>query len=136
MAITGSCLCGSVGYEINGRLLDACHCHCSMCRKAHGAAYATYASLQPETFRWTSGEEFVTRYDSSPTMSRVFCSVCGSKLAVTEDGQISAITLGTVAGDPGIRPRSHIFTGSKAPWHEISDALLRFEEWPPGEGWA
>ena len=135
MAITGSCLCGAVGYEISGRLLDACHCHCSMCRKAHGAAYATYASLRPEAFRWTSGEEFVTRYDSSPTMSRIFCSVCGSPLAATGDGQIDSITLGTVEGDPEIRPRSHIFAGSKATWHEISDALPRFEEWPPGEGW-
>ncbi len=40
-----------------------------------------------------------------------------------------------VAGDPGVCPRSHIFVGSKASWHEIVDDLPQFEEWPPGEGW-
>lgn len=34
-------------------------------------------------------------------------------------------------GDPGIKPESHIFIGSKAPWHEINDNLPQFEEWPP-----
>ena len=135
MAITGPCLCEAVGYEISGRLLDAGNCHCSMCRKAHGAAFATYASLQPESFRWTCGEEIVRHYDSSPSMGRMFCGVCGSTLAATEKGRIDSITLGTVEGDPDIRPRSHIFVGSKAVWHEISDSLARFEEWPPGDGW-
>ncbi len=135
MPITGSCLCGAVRYKIEGQLLDAGNCHCSMCRKAHGAAFATYANFTPADFRWTSNEEFVSYYESSPSESRVFCSVCGSTLGATEDGRIHSITLGTVEGDPGIRPRSHIFVGSKAPWHEISDNLPTFEKWPPGDGW-
>ena len=135
MAITGSCLCGAVRYEISGRLLDAGNCHCSMCRRIHGAAFATYASLRPGSFRWMCGEELVTHYDSSPNMGRMFCSLCGSILGATEGGQIDSITLGTVEGDPDIRPRSHIFVGSKAAWHEISDGLPQFEEWPPGDGW-
>jgi hypothetical protein len=136
MSINGACLCGAVRYEIASQLIDAGNCHCSMCRKAHGAAFATYASIRPDEFRWTSGEEFVSFYESSPNASRVFCSVCGSTLGGAEQGKINAITLGTVDGDPGIRPRSHIFVGSKAPWHEISDALPQFEEWPPGDAWA
>ncbi len=40
-----------------------------------------------------------------------------------------------VDGDPGVRPLSHIFVGSKADWHEIVDDLPQFEEWPPGEAW-
>lgn len=136
MPITGACLCGAVRYEIDGQLLDGGNCHCSMCRKAHGAAFATYASFGPESFRWVNGEDLVSYYDSSPNESRMFCRVCGSTLGATEDGRIGSITLGTVEGDPGIRPRSHIFVGSKAPWHEITDALPQFEERPPGDGWA
>jgi hypothetical protein len=136
MSVNGACLCGAVRYEISSPLVDAGNCHCSMCRKAHGAAFATYASVGPDEFRWKCGEEFVSFYESSPNESRVFCSVCGSTLGGAEDGKINAITLGTVDGDPGIRPRSHIFVGSKAPWHEISDALPQFEEWPPGDAWA
>lgn len=136
MSIFGACLCGAVRYEVDGELRDSGNCHCSMCRKAHGAAFATYASVDPGDFRWSCGGELVSSYESSPDMGRVFCSVCGSTLGATEGGRIDSVTLGTIEGDPGIRPRSHIFVGSKAPWHEISDELPRFEEWPLGDEWA
>jgi hypothetical protein len=136
MPITGGCLCGAVRYEITGPLLDAGNCHCSMCRKGHGAAFATYANLNPAEFQWTRGEEFVSHYESSANATRIFCSVCGSTLGASTAGKIDSVTLGTVEGNPGIVPRSHIFVGSKAPWHDISDALPQFEGWPPGEAWA
>jgi hypothetical protein len=136
VAINGACMCDAIRYEINGPLRDAGNCHCSMCRKGHGAAYATYASVDAETFRWVCGEELVSIYESSPGSGRMFCSVCGSTLGGTENGRINSVTLGTIEGDPGIRPRSHIFVASKAPWHDISDDLPQFEEWPPGEEWA
>lgn len=135
MTIAGACLCGAVRYEIRGPLLDAGNCHCSMCQRAHGAAFASYASLDPARFRWTRGEDLVSHYASSPEATRVFCSVCGSKLAASQGGRIDSVTLGTVEGDPGIGPRSHIFVASKAPWHRISDALPRFDGWPPGDSW-
>ena len=134
--ISGACLCGALRYEISGQLRDAGNCHCSMCRKAHGAAYATYASVDPDRFRWVAGEQLVARYESSPGRGWIFCRTCGSTLGGIENGRVDSITLGTVEGDPGVRPRSHIFVGSKAPWHEITDGLPRFEEWPPGDGWA
>ncbi len=135
MLINGSCMCGAIRYEIDGPLRDAGNCHCSMCRKAHGAAYATYAAVDPESFRWVCGEELVAFYESSPNAGRIFCSTCGSTLGATESGRIDSVTLGTIEGDPRIRPRSHIFVGSKAPWHDITDDLPRFDEWPPGDEW-
>ncbi|HCA63195.1 MAG TPA: GFA family protein, partial [Pseudomonas sp.] len=42
---TGSCLCGVVRYRIDAPIDALTHCHCKMCRKAHGAAFATYASV-------------------------------------------------------------------------------------------
>jgi hypothetical protein len=106
-----------------------------MCRKQHGSAFATYATVDPDRFRWNSGEDDIARYESSPGEDRVFCRICGSTLAGMEQGRVTSITLGTVDGDPGIRPRSHIFTDSRASWHEITDDLPRFPEWSPGEGW-
>ena len=135
MLISGSCLCKAVRYEIKGRLQDAGNCHCKMCRKAHGAAFASNADVEPADFRWVSGEDSLSSYESSPGQSRIFCSVCGSKLAFSEKGRVVMITLGTVDGDPGIRPRSHIFVAWKAEWHQIDDDLPRFDEWPPGDGW-
>ena len=129
--LKGGCLCGSVSYEITGPLFDADHCHCSMCRRQHGAAFATYAKFNPDEFKWTSEEEYIKVYETLGGAGWCFCSHCGSTVAGTDKGRITSVTLGTIQGDPGIKPESHIFVASKAPWHEINDDLLQFEERPP-----
>ena len=43
--LEGSCLCGSIRYEIQGKLGPSLHCHCVQCRKASGASFATNASV-------------------------------------------------------------------------------------------
>jgi hypothetical protein len=35
--------------------------------------------------------------------------------------------MGALEDDSGVTPQYHIFTGSKAPWHEISDSLPQYE---------
>ena len=104
-----------------------------MCRRQHGAAYSTYADFNPEDFRWIRGEELVKTYTPNEGGGWCFCSECGSSLAGTEDGRVTSITLGTVDGDPGIRPQLHIFTGSRATWQQITDDLAQFEERPPAD---
>jgi hypothetical protein len=123
--IRGSCLCGSVRYEIRGPLGRATNCYCSMCRKAHGAAFGTYTRVQRSDFRLLSGEDQIGSYASTPGITRTFCKRCGSTLQfVRADRPASfALALGTLDDDPGIRPEQHIFVGSKAPWVEISDQL-------------
>lgn len=128
MSIYGGCLCGAVQYEITGQLFAADHCHCSKCRRQHGAAFATYANFKPIDFKWVSGETLTKTYESASGAGWCFCSICGSSLAGTIDDQPTSITLGTVRGDPGVRPESHIFVGSKAPWYEINADLPQFDE--------
>ena len=103
-----------------------------MCRKAHGAAYATWGILKPGQFRWVTGEDFVVHHESSPGRTRCFCRRCGSPLASAHAGTVGEVVIGTVDGDPGARPREHIFVGSKALWHDITDSLPQHEAWPPG----
>jgi len=50
MAIRGGCLCGAIQYEVNGPLFDVSNCHCSMCRRFHGAAFSTYAKFNAKGF--------------------------------------------------------------------------------------
>ena len=130
MTIKGGCLCGKVGYEVDGALCDVTHCHCSMCRRQHGAAFATYAQFAAGTFHWTSGKALLKIHQTPGGTGWCFCSDCGSTLAGTDKGEVTSITLGSVEGDPGTVPEAHIFTGSKAAWHEIYDNLPQFEEWP------
>lgn len=132
MAIRGSCLCGAVSFEITGSFKFIGNCHCSICRKSHGAAFATWGIIDPDQFRWTSGEEFVQGYESSPGRQRCFCKKCGSPLVSTHAGAVGEVVVGTLDSNPGTRPRERIFVGSKASWYEIADALPQFQEWPPG----
>ena len=46
----GSCLCGGVAWEADGPFDLMSHCHCSICRKAHGAAFATYVAVPAAGF--------------------------------------------------------------------------------------
>jgi len=123
--IRGSCLCAEVRFEISGALTGSSHCHCAMCRKAHGAAFGTYAAANASDFHVISGADRITRYRSSPGVVRTFCSRCGSTLQWLRESKpdLVDVALGVIDGDPGVRPSSHIFVGSKAPWHEITDGL-------------
>lgn len=143
--ITGSCLCGTVRYRVDGPLTGMSHCHCTMCRKAHGAAFATYVSCAPEHFEWLAGEDAVVGYASSPGVERRFCRRCGS-VVPSPFGDKLDLPAGNLLGDPGIRAECHIFTADAAPWHVITDDLPRHERWsgapprkaierePPGGG--
>lgn len=130
MAIRGNCLFGAVSYEIAGSFKAMGNCHCSICRKSHDAAFATWGIIAPHQFRWTLGESFIQEYESSPGRKRCFCKTCGSPLVSTHSGAVGEVVVGTVDGDPGARPGEHVLVGSKAIWYEIADALPQFEECP------
>ena len=123
--IRGGCLCASVRYEVRGALGRATNCRCSMCRKAHGAAFGTYAGVQDSDFVLLSGGDDIAAYRSSAQVTRTFCRRCGSTLqfiSAKRPGSFS-LALGTLDDDPGVRPALHIFVGSKAPWFDIADDL-------------
>src|SRR5207248_5825066 len=70
--VRGSCLCGGVKYEITGPPVRSGHCHCSNCRKAHGAAFRSRARVRVEDFKWVQGENLVKYFESSPGFHRGF----------------------------------------------------------------
>ena len=45
---------------------------------------------------------------------------------------IAAVPAAGLEGDLGIKPQSHIFVGSMAPWDAIADELPQFDAYPPG----
>ena len=125
----GSCLCGSVQYELDGQFEVMSHCHCSMCRKHHGAAFATFVTVPLHGFRWISGEDVLSTYQSSAYGKRTFCGKCGSVMPVVEpDTGVVFCPAGNLDGQLGIQPQSHGFVGSKASWHPTADALPQHEE--------
>jgi hypothetical protein len=131
--ISGHCECNRVKFEVEAEISDFSHCHCSQCRRLHGAAYATFAGVPRDGFKYTAGETDISIYKSSPTHDRVFCGNCGSDImvALTEEPDIYYLCMGVVDGDPALPAGYHIFVGSKAPWHEIVDDLDKYDAAPP-----
>ncbi len=131
----GRCLCGALNYELDGPFSAMMHCHCSMCRKHHGTGFATFVVAPIAGFHWISGEDRLVLYRSSPNGMRSFCAVCGSAGPTTMPAHgIAAAPAASLEGDLGIKPQSHIFVGSKAPWDLITDDLPQHDAYPPGFG--
>ena len=124
-SIGGGCLCGAVRYEVAGEFLRAGHCHCSRCRKHSGAARSTQGRVRRSDFHLLSGAESIRAWCPPSGAVKAFCVHSGSSLfgGTWPAGPEVSIRLGSVDGDPGIRPQYHTFVRSKAVWAEIEDDL-------------
>ena len=130
----GSCLCGKVRFQITGEIENIIMCHCSLCRKAQGSAFATNGNVDANSFSFLSGEKQLTGYESSPGQTKYFCKHCGSPILSrnTSKADKVRVRLGTISSDISERPMAHIFVASKANWDEIDEELPQFETYEPG----
>lgn len=133
-ALTGSCLCGGVRFEITEPLVSASYCHCTRCQRRSGTAASVQARVEPGSLRVTSGDELIRAYDPGDGgFLKLFCSQCGSALwsKSPEDPEVMSVRLGVFDSDPGIRPSYRQFVAYAAPWEPIpDDGLARYPERP------
>lgn len=131
--MTGHCECNAIQFEVDDEINDFSHCHCSQCRRLHGAAFATFAGVRRDKLHFLRGRDVIQRYDSSTTHQRFFCSTCGSTVMTTLDDEPddAYLSMSMIDGNPDRPDGYHIYVGSKAPWHEIIDSLPQFPEYPP-----
>ena len=122
--LAGKCYCGAVQYEVEDQFVYALNCHCSNCRRTTGSAFKPFAGIERHKFRITAGEEARLIYGDEAATHDAHCGRCGSLLySLVREGQWVHVAMGTLLDDPSIRPTAHMFVGSKAPWHEITDNL-------------
>lgn len=130
--IRGSCHCGTVRFEID-QVRALTHCHCANCRKLTGAAFASYAHVEAEKFRFVAGEDMTVSYESAPGSFRHRCKVCGCLTPGRAPYlQTVSVPAGLLDDDPVARPRLHVFTSSRATWWTIQDDLPQYDKWVPG----
>ena len=134
--LDGSCLCGGVRYEAEGPLTLMARCHCTQCRKASGAEFATNAYVPAASFRVLSGAELLKQFEWSPGEARVFCGRCGSPLFKRSAASPDKVRLrlGTLDSEIGERPAFHVFVAEKPGWSEITDSLPQFAQRPKPQG--
>jgi hypothetical protein len=127
----GSCLCGAVGFVVEGAAQRATNCHCGRCRKARAAAHASNFFTSYDGLRFTRGRERLVLYKlpEARYFAQAFCRECGGKLPrLDSERNLAVVPMGALDDHPGLAPSAHIFTGSKAPWFEIADDLPRHAE--------
>jgi len=133
--IHGSCLCGKVAFKyVQGSARLMMLCHCSRCRKVKGAAHAANVFVAPDDFEWLQGKDNVTVYDlpDAERFGNSFCQDCGSSVPRQSDNSpMVNVPAGALDDEPGIEPKAHIYTGSKADWFEITDDTPQHDEMPP-----
>ena len=129
----GSCLCGRVTYEVDPPFKVFQYCHCSRCQKSSGTAHAANLFVDPVQFRWTSGEEYTSRYEvpDAKYFAKCFCKNCGSSLPwLAKGGKNLVIPAGSLDESPDIRPQHIVFWDSKATWYIEPEHLQKFAELP------
>ena len=121
--VTGSCFCSAVKFEIELPTLFCGHCHCSMCRRPHGASFVTWAGVPPERFKITAGKQDIARFRSSEKGTRSFCRHCGSQMFCQTEPEVIDIALAALHGKIDRRPEAHYYYDSRADWTEVNDDL-------------
>ncbi|MCL1079075.1 GFA family protein [Parashewanella spongiae] len=129
----GSCLCGNVKFEIHTEITDIIHCHCSLCRKSSGTAYATNGFVNADKFNLVQGKNQINFFELRPGKKRHFCLNCASPIFSSNDSDVSRIRirLGVIDSPIMERPLSHNFVTSKACWDNLDDQLPRYEGLEP-----
>ena len=128
-AVAGSCLCGAVRFEVELPTRFCVHCHCSMCRRNHGAAFVTWFGVQKSNLRVVEGESALTRYQSSDHGTRSFCSRCGSSLfcVLDQDPETIDVTLASMHAAIDRLPEAHVYFDTHVEWVELLDQLPKLD---------
>ena len=123
--INGSCLCGAVEFTADLPSKWCAHCHCSMCRKAHGAGYVTWVGFEHAQVSITEGTGQLTWHDSSPGAQRGFCHHCGSSMFFRSErwaGELH-IAMGCINGEMDRSPQANVFFDRHVDWMPIDETL-------------
>ena len=123
------CLCGQVRILARGQPTNVRICHCRLCQKSMGSPFFARALYPIDRVTVTGRTE---RYASSPELWRIFCPICGTRLAAERPGAARISVAIAAFDDPGgLPPECHMFTNSKIGWLEINDGLPQYAEWAP-----
>jgi len=122
--LRGNCLCGAIAFEYTGPIHRLQACHCLRCRNFYGSGFGPIAIINREGLASCPSNKPVNRYS---------CRTCGSPLPMEDEWDpLVGVPLSLVEEDRG-QVTSHIFVGSKAPWHVLAGDGAQHEVWSPNK---
>lgn len=115
VVLAGGCQCGAVRYALFARPARVHLCHCRLCQRAVGNAFAALAPVRWRDFAWTEGES--ASYPSSDRAMRDFCSKCGTPLAFRYmGGDWIDVTIGSLDDPNAVAPELNYGVESRLEW--------------------
>ena len=125
--VQGSCFCGNVKFSVEAPTLFCAHCHCSMCRRSHGAGFVTWFGVPYEQLSILSGERSLVHFQSSSHGRRGFCGRCGSTLFCESEKHPERIdiVLANMHNAIDRKPEFHVYFDDRAEWTKVGDGLPR-----------
>ncbi|WP_072622671.1 GFA family protein [Spirulina major] len=127
----GSCLCGTVRFEVQGNFDSFYLCHCRHCQKDTGSAHAANLFAQSAKLTWLAGADAVNSFTLPDTShNKSFCKLCGSALPSIQLAGLLVVPAGCLDTEVSMLPTAHIFTSSKAPWDGVFGEVPTFEKLP------
>ncbi|WP_442961679.1 GFA family protein [Pseudoalteromonas sp. SMS1] len=119
--IKGSCLCAAIEFTLLSQPKAITACHCRMCQKQHGAAFAVYGSVLITQLSINKGAQLLVSYNSSGTVQRQFCQKCGSSLFWSGSEHYSdwvSVALTALDEPYEVKKVKHIHRESRVCWLE------------------
>ena len=119
-----ACLCRDLRITLELPSQWVAHCHCTMCRRAHGAAYVSWVGMRDERCRIDDPQQRLAWYPSSPGAERGFCSRCGSTLLFRSarwPGELH-VALGCIDDAVDRAPQCHAFWDTHVGWASVDPA--------------
>jgi hypothetical protein len=122
----GGCACGHVRYRVESKPLIVHCCHCSMCQRQSGSAFAVNALIEADRVRLLQGDVTEVTVPSPSGNGQVIARCPKCQVAVWSNylvfykgilgDAIRFIRVGTLDDPSKMPPDVHIFTSSKQPW--------------------
>jgi hypothetical protein len=127
----GRCYCRKLRFSVEGPVRNLCVCHCESCRRAAGATFVAWGTVDDGCFHVLSGTLSLIR--TTPEVQRGFCDTCGTSLTYRHfrrSGEVD-FTLVSLDDPTLLQPQAHIWVRDKLPWTEIADGLPQYQTVPP-----
>lgn len=123
--VHGSCLCGAVRLAARLPSKWVAHCHCTYCRRAHGAPFVTWAGFAEDQVEIDDARSQLRWYASSPGARRASCATCGSPMLFQSQRWPGEMHVARALLDDALDrlPAAHVFYETHVPWLGVADDL-------------
>lgn len=126
--LRGACSCGTIQFEVSPPSRFVAHCHCENCRRAHGAAFVTWAGFPSAALTLAGDPTQLRRFLTETGATRSSCGRCGTPLFFESPRWADEVhvAVANLLDPPDQLPSAHAYADRAPAWCPIQDDLPRY----------